>query len=81
MMDMRRNKTDIGKSLVEFFNSRAEPFYKTDLTKLEGLGMNSKTATEWLELYEIFSNGPKLRRIKMKNNIIYEVIKPESKEE
>jgi len=65
----RRSKNEIGKALVKYIEDQQEAFYKTNL---EEIGMNSKTAEEWLELYILFQNGPKVRKITTKNNVIYE---------
>ena len=67
----KSTKVEIAKKLVMFLKNQKEPFYKTQLIEL---GMNSRTADEWLEMYEIIQNGPKVRKFKMSNNTIYEVI-------
>ena len=67
----KSTKVEIAKKLVMFLKNQKEPFYKTQLIEL---GMNSRTADEWLEMYEIIQSGPKVRKIKMSNNTIYDVI-------
>ncbi len=75
IMKKRTKKLIIGEKLVEFLNNQKEPFYKSKLTDKEtGFGMSPKTAEEWLDLYEIFNAGPKIRKIILNKNIIYEVI-------
>lgn len=71
----KSTKTEIARKLVNFLKDQKQPFYKTQLIDL---GMNSRTADEWIELYEIIQSGPKIRKIKLSNNTIYEVIKEKS---
>ena len=71
----RSKKLEIGEKLIDFLNNQKEPFYKAKLLDKEsGLGMNSKVAEEWLDLYELFNSGPKIKKMKLNNYSIYEVI-------
>ena len=72
----RKSKLEIGENLVKFLKDQNRPFHKSKLTEKEfNLGMSQQTAEEWLELYILFNNGPKVRKIKMDKRRIYEVQK------
>ena len=69
---MRRTKKEIATALVDFLNKQEKPFFKTDL---EEIGLNSKTAEHWLEVYKIMKTGPNIRQIELKKTILFEVIR------
>ena len=76
-LDMRRTKVMIGKSLIKFLKNQDSAFTRADLEQVK---MNTKTAEEWLDLYLLFQNGPRLRKIDIgpdssgRNRFVYEVI-------
>ena len=79
MMDMRSSKAEIGKKLVDFLGKQKKPFYRAHL---KDIGMNSTSAKEWLELYELIRKAPfDIRKIELPDTVAYEVINPESKED
>ena len=69
---MRRSKKEIALALVEFLEKQEKPFFKSNLEEIK---MSSKTAEEWLDIYEIFNKGPKIRKIEMEKNVVYEVLR------
>ena len=69
----RRSKIEIAESLVKFFEEQDKAFYKSKLVEAD-LGMNSKTAEEWLELYRIINGGPRIRKIETDKTVLYEVV-------
>ena len=71
----RRTKTELGRDLIEFLRTKSRPFFKTEL---ENIGMNSKTAEDWLALYLMFQNGPLLRRLEMERAVVYEIVTKKS---
>lgn len=71
----RGTKLQIGEKFIEFLKTqeKSKPFYKTELAKA-GLG-NPKTVEDWLDLYILFKeHGPRLRKIELGNNTLYEII-------
>lgn len=72
MSKERRTQVEIGQDMVQFFTQRQDLFSLEEL--MQALKMNRRTVTDWLELYQIFNQGPAIRKIKVNNHIVYEVL-------
>jgi hypothetical protein len=66
----RRTQLAIGQELVKYFQEN-NLFRISDLIKY--MRMNSRTIIDWLEIYQRFNQGPKIRELKVNDHVVYEV--------
>ena len=71
---VRRSKIQIMEEFVTFLKKQGLkiPFFKSAAVD-EKLG-NALTVEEWFDLIILAQSAPKIRKIKLENNVLYEVI-------
>ena len=65
--------------MIAFFQKQKNVFSLGEL--IGELKMDTRTVKDWLSLYQVFSQGPALRKIKVNDHVVYEVIHKEEKKE
>ncbi|MFX1476934.1 MAG: hypothetical protein ACFFCI_02270 [Promethearchaeota archaeon] len=72
-MAQKRTRMDLLNDFLQFLKDRNfSTFYQQEL--MEGLGISSQTAKDFLELYIKIQSSPKIHKVNVEKNFIFQVL-------